>query len=152
MAEKKSVSTVDMGLLEKEYFYLQNIVKDYDDKALTIKTWSVSIAGTIAGSSAFTVSKEVLLFASLVSFMFWLVEGSWKSFQRSHYDRIDAIESFMRGKKGANETNNFQISKFWVESYMSKYRKSLPELLIATHVFVPHGAFFVLLLLAYLLF
>ena len=92
------------------------------------------------------------MFASLVSFMFWLVEGSWKSFQRSHYERIDAIESFMRGKKGANETNNFQISKFWVKSYMSKYRKSLPELLIATHVFVPHGAFFVLLLLAYLLF
>jgi len=49
-----------MGLLEKEYFYLQNIVKDYDDKALTIKTWSVSIAGAIAGSSAFTDSKEVV--------------------------------------------------------------------------------------------
>jgi len=152
MAEKNYLSTVDRDLLEKEYFYLQNIVKDYDDKALTIKTWSVSIAGAIAGSSAFTDSKEVLLFASLVSFMFWLVEGSWKSFQRSHYDRIDAIESFMRGKRGAAETNNFQISKSWVESYMKKYRKSLPELLMTTHVFLPHGAFFFLLLIAYFLF
>lgn len=127
-------------------------MQDYDAKGLTIKAWSVSIVGVIAGSSAFTQSPEVLLFAAIVSIMFWLIEGSWKSFQRSNYDRIDAIESFMRtdGQKGT--IHCLQISKSWVIEYTRKCSKFeyMKNMLLSFHVFLPHAAFGILLLAGYI--
>jgi hypothetical protein len=50
-------SKVDMELLEKEYFHINSEIERFDSKSLTIKAWSVSLAGTIAGSSAFTETR-----------------------------------------------------------------------------------------------
>jgi len=151
MAVNSVPTKIETDLLEKEYFHLQNVVQDYDAKALTIKAWSVSIVGVIAGSSVFTSSKEVLLFASVVSFMFWLIEGTWKSFQRSNYDRINEIEAYMRGAGRKTEIHNLQISKSWVIAYEQKYNKLafMRKTLLRIYVFLPHGAFGLLLLIAY---
>ena len=102
---------IDLDRLEREYFHLQEEIQSFDSKALTIKAWSVSVAGAIAGSSALAGNRTVLLFAALVSFMFWFIEASWKSFQYANYKRVNEIESFMRGSR--QDIELWQISKTW---------------------------------------
>ena len=69
MEDTKNVS------LEKEYFHLQTIIEQFDNKSLTIKAWSVTVVGSMAGSSAFTNDRLILVFAALVSLMFWFIDG-----------------------------------------------------------------------------
>ncbi|WP_420388006.1 hypothetical protein [Roseivirga sp.] len=135
--------------IEKEYFHLQSVIESFDSKSLTIKAWSVSIAGAIAGSSAFTDNRMIILFASLVSLMFWLIEASWKTFQYAHYKRLWEIEAFMREKGGS--IDNLQIGASWSSSYHSGGLKRLFRVMFWHHVMLPHGAMFSLLLLVYIL-
>ncbi|SNT38506.1 hypothetical protein SAMN05421640_3689 [Ekhidna lutea] len=134
---------LDKKLLESEYFHLQSEIENYDNKSLTIKAWSVSVAGFIAGSSAFTENKLVILFAALVSLMFWVIDASWKSFQYSHYIRIGKIESYMRGE--LKELANFQITKSWIKSHKKGGTFRFFKILFFLHVILPHGVMFVLL-------
>lgn len=138
----------NIDLLEKEYFHLQGVIERFDTKSLTIKAWSVSLAGAIAGASAFTDNKEVLLFASLVSLMFWFVDGYWKTFQYANYERTYEIEKFLRGD--LKTLTSLQISDSWHKSFKRGGTKRLIKLLTMPHVILPHGAMFVLLLVTYL--
>lgn len=137
----------NMQLLEKEYFHLQSDIESFDEKSLTIKAWSVSLAGAIAGSSAFTENKMVILFAALVSLMFWFIDGAWKTFQNANYQRVREIEEFMRGE--ISEIENLQIAKSWNMSYHGGGIKRLLTIMFWSHVMLPHGAMFVLLSVIY---
>ena len=137
----------DKTLLEKEYFHLQTVIEQFDSKSLTIKAWSVSLAGAIAGSSAFTKNKTILLFAALVSLMFWLIDGSWKTFQYAYYKRAKQIEKYMRGE--SNEITNLQIATSWSASYHDGRIRRFIRILFWPHVILPHGAMFALLTLLY---
>jgi len=134
-------------LLEKEYFQLQKEIGNFDAKSLTIKAWSVSLAGAIAGTSAFTSNKKVILFAALISLMFWFIDGTWKTFQRANYPRIREIEKFMRGE--IKEIHCLQISSSWKTSYKKDRIKQLLKKMFWPHVILPHGAMFIILVLFY---
>jgi len=123
--------------LEKEYFHLQQQVDEFDNKSLTIKAWSVTIAAAIAGSSAFSNNTEILLFASFVSLMFWLIDASWKNFQYSNYQRIREIEAYMRQEKP--DIAPLQISRAWSESFKRGGNKRLVKMMFWSHVLFPHG-------------
>lgn len=138
---------IDLDRLEREYFHLQEEILSFDSKALTIKAWSVSVAGAIAGSSALAGNRTVLLFAALVSIMFWFIEASWKAFQYANYKRVNDIESFMRGS--GQDLELWQISKSWNASYHRDRSGRLLKLLFWPHVVVPHGAMAAILLLFY---
>lgn len=138
----------DKDSLEKEYFHLQTVVEGFDSKSLTIKAWSVTLASAIAGSSAFTKENIILLFAALVSLMFWFIDGSWKTFQYANYKRIKDIEAFMRGE--IKNLNNLQIGTSWGISYHKGGTRRLFKMLFWPHVVLPHGAMFLILILIYL--
>lgn len=140
---------IDKDSLEKEYFHLQTVVEEFDSKSLTIKAWSVTLASAIAGSSAFTKENIILLFAALVSLMFWFIDGYWKTFQYANYKRIKEIEAFMRGEK--NDLNNLQIGRSWGISYHEGGSRRLFKMLFWPHVVLPHGAMFLILSIIYLL-
>ncbi len=140
---------IDKDSLEKEYFHLQTVVEEFDSKSLTIKAWSVTLASAIAGSSAFTKENIILLFAALVSLMFWFIDGYWKTFQYANYKRIKEIEAFMRGEK--NDLDNLQIGTSWGKSYHKGGIRRLFKMLFWPHVFLPHGAMFLILSIIYLL-
>ena len=133
--------------LEKEYFHLQHQVDQFDNKSLTIKAWSVTIAAAIAGSSAFSNNTEVLLFASFVSLMFWLIDASWKNFQYSNYQRIREIEAYMRNEESS--ISPFQISKSWSESFKRGGNKRLIRMMFWSHVLFPHGIMALIFLVLY---
>jgi len=65
--------------LEAEYFHLTNLIDSFDQKSLTIKAWSVTLAGILAGSGAFFDRPGMLWVGVFGSLMFWLVEGHWKA-------------------------------------------------------------------------
>lgn len=147
MNSETTGSSVDLDRLEREYFYLQKEIQSYDSKSLTIKAWSVSVAGAIAGSSAFGANRSALLFAAIVSLMFWFIEASWKAFQYANYARLNTIEAYMRG--GAERIDPMQISASWSQSYHRDKYSRLLKLLVWPRVVVPHGAMAAVLLAMY---
>ena len=87
-----------VAILKEEYFHLQDMVETFDQRALQIKGWSVTIS--LAGMAATLIAKgidphaQALGFAlsAIASLAFWMIEFSWKEFQRAFYVRIDEIE------------------------------------------------------------
>ena len=129
--------SVNMELLEKEYFHLQSVVEDFDSKSLTIKAWSVTLGIGVAGSGAFTENFILLSFASIAAFMFWLIDAYWKTFQYAYYLRIIHIENYLSGNAG--EIMAPQICTSWSESYHQGGQTRLYKILFWPHVVLPHG-------------
>ena len=66
------MSSDQFALLKEEYFHLQRTVEDFDQRALTIKSWSVTTS--MAGIAAGFLQDKVLvlcLLSSLASLLFW---------------------------------------------------------------------------------
>jgi len=145
---KRTGNPVDRALLEKEYFHLHSTIENFDAKSLTIKAWSVSLAGAVASSGAFFGKWQLLLFASAASLMFWLIDTSWKTFQYSNYRRISEIEDFMHGRRKAIES--LQIARSWYASYSGGGLKRYLKIMFWPHVVLPHGAMCVGLFVVYL--
>ena len=141
---------IDMDLLQKEYFHLQSVIENFDSKSLTIKAWSVSVAGAIAGSGMYLESKIVILFASIVSLMFWYIDGYWKTFQYANYRRLGHIESYL--KTGAKQIIPLQITRSWNASHNQNRQKRFIKIMLWPHVVLPHGAMFFLLLAVFVLY
>ena len=134
------------GQLQAEYFHLTSLIDSFDQKSLTIKAWSVTLAGILAGSGAF-FDRPALLWVGVVgSLLFWLVEGHWKAFQSAHYARIEKIEAHFRGE--VDEIAPFQSADSWERSRRAGGMKELLRILRWRHVFLPHGLVAVALLVA----
>jgi hypothetical protein len=91
-----------IALLKEEYFKLQDIVESFDERALQIKGWSVTVS--LVGMGAAITAHDLqpyqrataLALASLAALCFWLIEWLWKSFQWTFFHRIDAIEDAIK--------------------------------------------------------
>ena len=90
---------VGADILKEEYLKLQDVVESFDQRALQIKGWSVTVS--LAGMAAALIAKDVtpdlkaIAFAvsALAAIAFWIIEFSWKRFQWSFYPRIREIEA-----------------------------------------------------------
>ena len=127
----------DSLLLKEEYFHLNKIVEDFDQKALTIKAWSVTLSMAGIGA-AFTQKVAILLLlGGFASILFWITETLWKSFQQAHYTRIREIEvSFANGSP---EIRPLQISKSWSQAWRRDRWRKLFRISCWPHVFLPHA-------------
>jgi len=130
-------------MLRQEYFHLQTTLESFDGKSLTIKAWSVTLGVAVIGSGAF-VGGSILIYiaASVGSLLFWIIDANWKLFQYCYYQRIYEIEDYFSGKKDTIEAPSVATS--WSRSW-GKYRgRKQCEIFFWSHVFLPHGAMFVL--------
>lgn len=130
--------------LQAEYFHLTSLIDSFDQKSLTIKAWSVTLAGILAGSGAFFDRPGMLWVGVFGSLMFWLVEGHWKAFQAAHYARIEKIEAHFRGE--VDEIAPFQTAYSWEKSRRAGGLRELLRILRMRHVVLPHGVMAVALL------
>jgi hypothetical protein len=108
-----------VDLLKEEYFHLQKTVEDFDQRALTIKAWSVTTS--IAGIAASFLHKDVAvlsLLAALASLSFWMTEALWKEFQQCYYPRIRDIETAF--STGDTTARPFKINRSWSQTYHPK--------------------------------
>lgn len=98
--------------LKEEYFHLQNLVEKFDDKALTIKSWSITIS--LVGISTGFVEKNSALFliSAGSAVLFWLLEGLWKNYQVAYYKRINEIEEHFKIKKVLKISTSWRSSRY----------------------------------------
>lgn len=122
--------------LRAEYLHLQSTIEGFDNKALTIKTWSVTFSFTACGV-AFT-NKESLIFliASIASIIFWFLEASWKTFQYAHYGRITEIENYFDNR--ITNLVPLQITRSWHISFRKGGSKRFFRIMCWYHVYLPH--------------
>ena len=129
---------VNLGFLREEYFHLQSVVEDFDQRALLIKGWSVTASLTAIGIALKEELDFLMLVASFSALLFWIVEALWKSFQQAYYPRIRSIEDYMRGGVSA-EIYSPAILRSWSSSW--RWNHFIPIMLWG-HVCLPHVAIF----------
>lgn len=135
--------TNDGEFLRQEYFYLQQTIERFDEKALTIKTWSVTL-GMAGIGAAYTNKLPALLWLSaMASLLFWVIEALWKTFQQAHYPRISEIEA-MRATLPPAPIVTPKINGSWMTHWDAGWRnRNLVRLMGWPHVFLPHSLVFV---------
>ncbi len=126
-----------------EYLHIQNVIEDFDGRAITIKAWSITFSMVAIIGAFASHTPIVLLVASLSSILFWLLEAFWKTFQDAYYARASDIESFFAGTKA--DLVPFQIARSW---RYSGYRRML-GIMTYPHVALPHAAVLIIGLALY---
>jgi hypothetical protein len=130
---------LDKEFLRQEYFHLQEAVEKFDEKAITIKAWSVTLSMAGIGA-AFLKSIPVLLFLSgVASLLFWLIEAWWKVFQQAFYPRINEIESLMKGLPVDHPSSPFILGSWSLAWRAARQRGLFWTVLLWPHVFLPHA-------------
>ena len=129
------MATPDPDFLRQEYFQLQQTVETFDQKALTIKAWSVTFSMAGVATAFANHDAALLLLSAIASLLFWLIEGHWKLFQQAYYPRIKEIEALMAGKPVDNPSSPW-IARSWSEAWRSY---QLVFVLKWPHVFLPHA-------------
>ncbi len=106
------------SLLKDEYLKLQDIYESFDQRALTIKGWAITIClGGIA--VGFEKSLDSLwYFSGIAAVLFWWIEAKWKTFQYSNSLRIRQIEGYFRNDDDKKDLKPLQIYNTWYKSYV----------------------------------
>ena len=139
-------------LLAQEYIHIQTVIDAFDEKALTIKAWSISFSLTALGVSYAIKTPAILVIASLSALLFWLLEGYWKTFQYMHYQRSGEIEKHFNCSKPIKAP--MQIGSVWFSQWEKHRKKRYFKVLLFPHVALPHLAvaiFGILLFILHLL-
>jgi hypothetical protein len=108
------------ALLKDEYFFLQKVYEDFDNKSLQIKGWiaSGSVAGFIFSREAGNYSQRLIVLIIVACLAIWGIETLWKLRQRGFADRIRVIEGHFRGDTDLLEpVLPLQIYGRWYRSY-----------------------------------
>jgi hypothetical protein len=98
--------------LAQEYLFLQKTVEEFDGRALTIKAWSVTFSAAGLGFAYQQHEPRLLLVAAGSALVFWIVEATWKYYQRAFYPRIFEIEEWFVSDAGSADAP-FQITTRW---------------------------------------
>ena len=137
------------SLLESEYFNLQSKISEYDSKALTIKTWSISFS-LAAMVAAFSYRAPLaLLLGSVSALVFWVLEAHWKTFQYAFYKRTWRIEDFFAGRD--NDIIPMQIGMSFKETMSQQTIGRFFKVLFWRHVLLPHVFIFAIGITIYLI-
>lgn len=129
---------IDRDLTIKEYFQCLSIIDAFDQRALTIKAWSVT--ASLAGiGAAYTYNKPALFLVSALSaLVFWWLEARWKTFQSVYRSRAKEIEQYLQGEP----SGYFRAPAIWesgTKHWHSKGKRRFRSLIFHTHVALPHA-------------
>lgn len=120
--EKQSMTEFELNMLEKEYFFLQNTIEDYNKQIWTIKALGISsTAGVLALMLQMKIAAIAIIGCSIPLF-FWILESQWKHFQRGFYPRVAEIESILSNNYGYCSPN---IYSGWARTLK---RSAIPKL------------------------
>lgn len=105
----------------KEYYYVQNMVTDFNKDCLEIKKWSVALAAIVAGvgQSSLANPKPMFVIVMLLAIAFWVTETFWRMNQWAFIRRIREIEAGGRGCP--------TISTAWARFYYGPVNAARPN-------------------------
>jgi hypothetical protein len=136
-------------LLKEEYLLLEKSIQDFDARALTIKTWSVSFSMAALVGAFATGAPAVLLLSAFASCLFWAIECMWKTFQYAFYERLNQIEDHFAGK--GNAPAPLQIGRAWYDRWSKLGAWKFTCIMAWPRVALPHAAVVFLGLVLFLL-
>lgn len=133
--------------LKDEYFKILEITERFDEKAIVMKGWSITLSTGAVGAALIKNMPALLLLAATGALFFWVIEAFWKSFQSAHYPRINAIEAYFAG--GDEEIQPLQIQSTWMSAWRGGLGAGWPGRMVDLHVGLPHVVIIVVCLILY---
>lgn len=127
--------TIDPQFLLEEYKLLQATVEKFDEKSLTIKTWSVTLSMAGIGVGFLESEPSIVLLSAASAFLFWIIEVLWKSFQQAFYSRLKQIEEFMKNPERFPDFSSPYVLKSWSIAWR---RTNYLRIMFWPHVSLPH--------------
>ena len=88
-----AMDTQQLKSIEAEYLRLEEIIERFDDRALTIKAWSVTLCTAGIGAGYVQTQPALFLVSSAAAILFWITEALWKENQQAFYPRTYDIEN-----------------------------------------------------------
>ncbi len=105
----------------KEYFTLYDIVRDFDQRLLTIKGWGVTLSLASLGLGLQTQHWGFFLVAIASALAFWAIESFTKKHQMQNYLRIRDIEVLLAKLQTGEEVKIFAPLMNWSWNQAGKY-------------------------------
>src|SRR5271156_1075181 len=130
---------LDMDFLRQEYFRVQEAIDKFDEKAISIKAWSVTVGMAGIGTAFLKHTPGLLILSGIASLLFWLIEAWWKAFQQAFYPRMYEIESLMMGHTVDHPTSPFIGGSLLLAWTTARKRGQIWKILRWPHVFLPHA-------------
>ena len=135
--------------LKDEYIMLQQFYEDIDEKGLTIKSWSITVALAAVGAGI-VYQKEVLLAGFFAALVFWYLEAYWRGLSHFFAARIKNIERAFQTKEWKDEAP-LQVYATWTEEYQRVKDQTLRHMFKRTSM-LPHVLIALVCLLLYFVF
>jgi hypothetical protein len=125
-----------LELLREEYSLVERFIDGMDQRALTLKAWSVTVG--VAGIAYGLTSDrhEILLLAAFATVMLWLVEALGRSFQGVYIVRAREIERAIADHSLVTETPG--ITAAWRRIWRPRAYGRYVAIMGWPHVFLPH--------------
>ena len=132
------MASVDLEFLRQEYFRLQETVETFDERALTVKSWSITLGMSGIGAAFLEELPILLVLSGLATLLFWLTETLWKLFQQAYYPRIKQIEEAMR-TGSLDGFSSPAIATAWsIAWHASRRPGAFLRVMFWPHVALPH--------------
>lgn len=135
------VSKARLDTIRDELRMVQSSIDKYDDIVFKVRSWEVTIWSALMVVFFQSGKELVLLIAVMVPFIFWLLDGMYKSFRESYRERRTLISEYL-----ASETFSKEYTSGKVSFYSPAHPKHRAERIVANclrpHVFLLHMLLF----------
>lgn len=81
----------------QEYYTVNDMIDRFDQRAIAIKSWSVTITGALFATSVVQEVPSLFLLPAGCALLFWYIEGLWKDFQRPLIGREKSLQRVLNG-------------------------------------------------------
>ncbi len=103
--------------LREEWLLLQKQYEDFDQRALTLKSYATPLLGVGFVAGVEKASSGIIVATIAVAACFWALETIWKTFQYCFTDRMKALEGYFREPDRNPDFKPYQIFTSWGEQF-----------------------------------
>lgn len=129
---------------EKEYYFLQAEVGRFDQIAIGIKNWSITIGVALLTAAVYKDLPILYLTSAISSLLFWMTEARWKRYQRLHIERIKEVEAYLMGRRGDYAGPAINQSFVRLLGTLNSTRRDEFRIMLLGNVRLPHMPMIVL--------
>lgn len=119
-------------LLKQEIDTLQNSIRSYDSMIMEIKKWAVAVySGFLAikfhkdYSEVSKQNTDILVYAIVAIFLFWLIDSIFKSIQGCIIKRYSEIENFINSDDFKTSMEIGEITNIKIPDIRSQFKVTL---------------------------